>query len=379
MRDLLAELNATLAAGRSCAWCAVVATRGSTPRKPGAVMLVFPDGGQSGTLGGGCVEAEVKRRALGVLHSGVGRPEVQRFDLDDVRGWDDGLICGGQMTILVHPLLPGAADTAAGDFYRRLHALVEKGSGFTDAVVMEANGPLAVGDRYLFDANGAVLALLADQPAAEMVAAHLPPLAGRRSAVTKRGIAYLGTPARITLLLVGGGHVSQAVATLAASADFQIWVLDDREQFANQERFPSAERIIVGDIGRKLSELAPSLTPASYALVMTRGHNHDEEALSHLAGSACGYVGMIGSKRKVRLIFDDLASRGVRPDDLQRVRAPVGVAIGSQTVPEIAISIIAELIAWRNLGADSLPSGESIGHEYQRISTSTTPSERVSP
>ncbi len=245
-----------------------------------------PDGGQSGTLGGGCVEAEVKRRALGVLHSGGGLPDVQRFDLDDVRGWDDGLICGGQMTILVHPLLAEASDGAA-EYHRRLGTLVEEGRGFTEAVVMEANGPLAVGDRYLFDANGTALAWLADQPSPEVIATHLPQLTGRRTAVAKRAVAYLGTPARITLLLVGGGHVGQAVASLAATADFRIWVLDDRELFANHERFPSVERIIVGDIGRTLSELVPSLTPCTYALIMTRGHNHDEEALSHLASLTC--------------------------------------------------------------------------------------------
>jgi xanthine dehydrogenase accessory factor len=359
MRELLAELTATLTANRACVWCAVIGTRGSTPRKPGAAMLVFPDGGQSGTLGGGCVEAEVKRRALEVLHAGGGRPDVQRFDLDDLSGWDDGLICGGQMTILVHPLLPGSSARET-EFFGRLHTLTEEGSGFTEAVVMEKNGPLDVGDHYLFDANGTVLASLASQPSPESVAAHLPPMAPLRTATMRRGIAYLSTPPRITLLLVGGGHVGQAVAALAATADFRIWVHDDRELYANVDRFPSAARIIVGDIGRTLVELVPSLTPTTYALTMTRGHNHDEEALSHLARSACGYVGMIGSRRKVRLIFEDLISQGVRPEELQRVRAPVGLDIGSQTVHEIAISIVAELIACRNLGFDKLPPRESL-------------------
>jgi xanthine dehydrogenase accessory factor len=173
--------------------------------------------------------------------------------------------------------------------------------------------------------------------------------------VTRQGVAYLCSPARVTLLLVGGGHVGQAVAALAATADFRVWVHDDRELYANRQRFPAADRILVGDIGPTLSELAPSLSPATYAVVMTRGHNHDEEALAHLARSACGYVGMIGSRRKVRLIFEDLTCRGIPPEVLKRVRAPVGLDIGSQTVPEIAVSIVAELIAWRNLGAGKVP------------------------
>src|SRR5262245_36548316 len=104
MRELLAKLTRSLDQGHPCVYCAVVETRGSTPQKAGAAMLVFPDGGQAGTLGGGCVEAEVKQRALRVLADG-GRPEVLSFCLDDDYGWDDGLICGGRMTILADPLL----------------------------------------------------------------------------------------------------------------------------------------------------------------------------------------------------------------------------------------------------------------------------------
>src|SRR5437773_7752712 len=102
MRELLAELTDALDQGRDCVYCAVVDTRGSTPQKAGANMLVFPDGSQAGTLGGGCVEAEVKRRALRALSDGAG-PAVSTFLLDEISGWDDGLICGGRMTILLHP------------------------------------------------------------------------------------------------------------------------------------------------------------------------------------------------------------------------------------------------------------------------------------
>src|SRR5919197_2439833 len=127
MRELLADLTATLGGGLPCVYCAVVETRGSTPQKAGAAMLVYPDGTQAGTLGGGCVEAEVKRRALHALNDG-GRPEVLTFTLDDDYGWDDGLICGGRMTILAHPLAAGgpALDSAAY-YYRRMHALADGG------------------------------------------------------------------------------------------------------------------------------------------------------------------------------------------------------------------------------------------------------------
>jgi xanthine dehydrogenase accessory factor len=346
MRDLLAELTTALEQQRPCVYCSVVETRGSTPQKAGAAMLVFPDGSQRGTLGGGCVEAEVKQKALRVLHNGGGRPEVLTFCLDDNYGWDDGLICGGRMAILADPLTDRQQ---AADYYRRFQALVEAGRGCTEAVV------LAAGARYLFDAVGTVAARLAEGPAPDSIQSHLAPLSRRPGPATHQGVAYLPILPRVTLLIVGGGHVGQAVARLASEVDFDLWVLDDREQYASRARFPTARRLLVGDIGATLKQLVPELNASTYCLVVTRGHSHDEEALYHLAPTAAGYVGMIGSKRKIKLIYEDLLAKGICPAALARVHAPLGFDIGSQTVPEIAVSIVAELIACRNLGSTDVP------------------------
>lgn len=347
MREMLSELTEALDQGRECVYCAVIETRGSTPQKAGAAMLVFPDGSQRGTLGGGCVEAEVKRRALGVLATD-GRPEIHSFFLDDNYGWDDGLICGGRMTILADPLSDSRRQ-AAVSYYRTYRRLVEQGQGCTEAVVLKAP-PLSVGDRFLFDAGGRVVGRLAEGPASEGILGDLEPLENRPRPAVRRGVAFLPTLPRITLFVVGGGHVGQAVAKLAAEVDFDVWVLDDRDSFASAERFPAASRRLVGDIGTRLKELSGEITPSVYALIVTRGHAHDEEALYHLARSRAGYVGMIGSKRKIKLIYEDLLARDVPAEALARVHAPLGFAIGSQTVPEIAVSIVAELIACRNLG-----------------------------
>jgi xanthine dehydrogenase accessory factor len=350
MREVLAELNSALARRLSCVYCAVVETRGSTPQKAGAAMLVYPDGTQAGTLGGGCVEAEMKRRALQGLNDS-GKPEVFAFCLDDNYGWDDGLICGGRMTILVQPLASGCADLdAAAHYYHYLHTLVDLGAGYTEAVVISSALGLPVGDRYLFDATGVSFAHLSDRPEWGAIAAQLAPLATHPKPGTRQGVAYMPAQPRVTLLLVGGGHVGQAVAKLASEVGFDIWVLDDREQFVAPERFPRASRRFVGDIGTTLRDLASSLTPYTFAVILTRGHNHDEEALYHLARTACSYVGMIGSKRKIRMIFEDLVAKGVSAEALERIHAPLGYNIGSQTVPEIAVSIVAELIACRNMG-----------------------------
>lgn len=351
MRDLLSALNQTLTAGKPCVYCSVVETRGSTPQKAGAAMLVFPDGRQVGTLGGGCVEAEVKRQALATLAGdGEAKTELLTFCLDDNYGWDDGLICGGRMNILADPIV--ASRDRLHAYYQHFHRLVDAGVGCTEAVII-APDHVPIGSRYLFDVTGKLVDQLGP-PAPDVVQRGLIPLERRPKPWHQTGVAYLPILPRVTLLIVGGGHVGQAVAKLGSDVDFDIWVLDDREAYANRERFPSARRHLVGDIGQELKKLAAELNTSVYALVITRGHAHDEEALYHLATTKAGYVGMIGSKRKIKLIYEDLIARGIPQAALEKVHAPLGLHIGSQTVPEIAVSIVAELIACRNLGA-SIP------------------------
>jgi xanthine dehydrogenase accessory factor len=353
-RDVLRELSELAGRGAPCVLCTVVETRGSTPQKAGSAMLVRPDGGQAGTLGGGCVEAEVRRRALHLLAADAG-PSVATFTLDDNHGWDDGLICGGRMTVLLDPVRP--SDSAAAPYFAARRAVLERGTGHVEAVPFGPDAGTPVGGRWLFDAEGRPLAARTADPIPPHVMdqARVAPERPRPSA--QRGVAYLPTASRVRLLVVGGGHVGQAVARLAAAVDFEPWVLDDRERYASAERFPEATRRIVGPIGPELARLAAAgeFTPRTYAVILTRGHAHDEEALAHLADTPLGYVGMIGSRRKVRLIFEDLLARGVPAAALARIRAPLGLDIGSQTVPEIAVSVVAELIASRNRGSVEVP------------------------
>jgi xanthine dehydrogenase accessory factor len=356
MREILTELTAALEASQPCVFCSVIETRGSTPQKAGAAMLVFLDGSQRGTLGGGCVEAEVKQKALRVLADGGGKAEVLSFCLDDNYGWDDGLICGGRMNILAEALVTENGESAVATYYKRFRQHVEEGQGCTEAVVGTNSLGFPVGARYLFDASGRLLAQVGQGGVPDDIRAHLVPLSKRPGPSAHHGIAYLPILPRVTLLIVGGGHVGCAVAKLAAEVDFNIWVVDDRERYAGVERFPKAERRLVGEIGPILKQLADGdITPSVFCLVVTRGHAHDEEALYHLATTPAGYVGMIGSRRKIKMIYEDLIAKGVPATTLARVHAPLGFDIGSQTVPEIAVSIVAELIACRNLGATDLP------------------------
>ncbi|MCS6978118.1 MAG: XdhC family protein [Gemmatales bacterium] len=351
MREILVELMRLIENGIGCVLCVLVETRGSTPQKAGAAMLVLADGSQRGTLGGGCVEAEVKQKSLRLLDAT--RPELLVFHLDDTYGWDDGLICGGRMSILATPFPGGTVEPMLRAFYRRYRDAAQAGTGCTEAIVFQTqpHACLPIGSRFLFDGNRSLLAAWPVAEAPVSVTSAVIPLEERPRPYVRQGVAFLPLLPRIRLLIVGAGHVGQAVAHLASQADFDVWVLDDRAAYANAERFPEAQRLIVGDIGRELQRLREDgIDPMTYALIVTRGHRHDEEALYHLAESRAGYVGMIGSRRKIRLIFDDLVARGIRRESLARVYAPLGVPIGSQTVPEIAVSIVAELIAHRNLG-----------------------------
>src|SRR5438552_1712289 len=350
MRDIVRQLIEALEQDRELILCQVVETRGSTPQKAGAVMVVDPRGGQVGTLGGGCVENEVKQKALRQL--GGTAAAVHSFLLDHDYAWADGLICGGKMVILTQPLR-GPEPLA---YFRAMDQSLEASAGFTEAIVVEsepANGP-ALGRRFLFDGEGRLRTSWPAGPAPDRLVSRILPLDDRPKPRVDGGVALLPSWPRIRLVIVGAGHVGQAVASLAAQADFDVWVVDDRRQYANAERFPNAQRILVGPIEEVLASL--QVTPRTYALIVTRGHGHDQEALYHLAPTPAAYVGLIGSRRKIRLIFEGLRDLGIPAADLRRVAAPVGLEIGSQTVVEIAISIVAELIARRNLGPQGVGS-----------------------
>jgi xanthine dehydrogenase accessory factor len=348
MRELVRQLTQALEQDRPLVLCQVVETRGSTPQKAGAIMVVDPNGGQIGTLGGGCVENEVKQKSL--RHLDGMAAALHSYVLDHDYAWADGLICGGKMVIVSQPLR-GPVPLA---YFRAVELAIEQGDGFTEAVVVnpEHTAGTSLGDRFFFDGSGRPVARWTAHASCDYPIAGVLPLDDRPRLRVDRGVAYLPSLPRVRLVIVGAGHVGQAVAGLAAQADFDVWVVDDREQYANTQRFPQAHRILVGPIDEVLASM--EVTPRTYALIVTRGHGHDQEALYHLAPTPAAYVGLIGSRRKIRLIFEGLREQGISEAALNRVVAPVGLDIGSQSVVEIAISIVAELIARRNLGLAAL-------------------------
>jgi xanthine dehydrogenase accessory factor len=168
-----------------------------------------------------------------------------------------------------------------------------------------------------------------------------------------------------TLIIVGAGHIAVPLAQMGKMLSFEVIVLDDREKFANRERFPDSDQVIADDFGPALSSL--KITRATYIVIITRGHQYDEEALMEVAESPAAYIGMIGSKRRVQAVRDNLAAVGFDPAKLDRVRAPIGLEIGAETPEEIGVSIMAEIVAVRR-GGRGLPMSQIARDRELRLS-----------
>ncbi len=299
------QLLHALADGEPFALGVISGIKGSSPQKQGAKALFFADGRIVGTLGGGCLEAEIQDRARRALRTG--KPATFDLVLDHDFGWDDGLICGGKVSGLI---LPRAAESAAlwEELARRERTRTwGVRHDFSIDWADTAEGFVATATHWLYR---------------ETV---FPPCA---------------------LWIAGSGHVAQAVAPLAAQVDFAITVLDDRPTFANRQFFPEATAFRIGSWDELLKD-SLSQRP-TLGLIVTRGHQRDALVLAEWVRRPFAFLGMIGSRRKKRLIFDQFLADGLATEaELARVVCPVGVDIQSVTVPEIGVSIVAQLIQRR--------------------------------
>ena len=346
MREIYQKIPELIESDQVGAYCTVVETKGSTPQKPGSKLLILPDLRNIGTLGGGCVEAEARRQAIGLMQGGV--PRLLEFQLDSDYGWDDGLICGGNMKIFID--LPKTE--AEAEMFARLQALNNEKTPIVCAtIVTSAKHGVDVGMKMIFATTGERIGTLGDsdlEAAVETETAGV--LENNRARLFRENetAAVFLEPMqpRPTLLIAGAGHVGQALCHLASWLDFDVVIVDDRTDFASVERLPEADKIIIGDIATELRNYP--ITPLTYVVIVTRGHQHDESALHSVVESDARYIGLIGSRRKIKLIFDDLMEVGIAKERLQRVYAPIGLDINSKTVPEIAVSIASQLIQVRN-------------------------------
>jgi len=358
MREIYRKIPALIADGQISAYCTVVDTKGSTPQVSGAKMLVLQDLSIIGTIGGGVVEAEVRNQVLELMQSGTSR--MLEFQLDSAYGWDDSSICGGIMKIFVD--IVKFSETAK--LFTRLEELLDAKVPVVLATVVNDNridgnslgmklllsekdnplAPFSKGDEKFGELGEKQLENEVMLQAFEILAENEPRLVELQNNEVTIFIEPIKPPH--TLLIAGAGHVGQSVAEIGKFLDYEVVVIDDRPNFASQERFPKTDRIIVQDIAQALREF--SIDQSTYVVIVTRGHQHDEEALYSVIGSNARYIGMIGSRRKIKIIFENLIERGVSNEKLKQVYSPIGLDINSETVPEIAVSIAAQLVQVRN-------------------------------
>jgi xanthine dehydrogenase accessory factor len=300
---------------QSGALATVARARGSTPVPAGTKMLVGAEGRLIGSVGGGCVEADVITAALAA--QAQGQPTILTHHLNADLAGDLGLSCGGTVDIFVEPLV------ADERYLRVLELAAAAESGLVRTATAWPHGPVKTFEELT------------------------PPRAGALSATLTRDGHFVEerlSPAP-RLLVFGAGHVGAAIARAAAAAGFRVAIIDDRQEYADPTRFDAGIAVLVSDVDAALARYP--LTSADAVVIATRGHRNDALILDRVATSAAGYVGLLGSRRKKIVVTKGLRAAGVPAKSLQRVRVPVGLPIGAVTPEEIAVSVVAELIGWR--------------------------------
>jgi xanthine dehydrogenase accessory factor len=250
MKEIFDEIVKIMKEGNTAALATVVSAKGSTPRSSGSKMLVKEDETITGSIGGGCLEADVWQACMDVIKEQ--KPRLLEFDLTGREENASGLICGGIIEVFVDPVIP--------------------------------------------------------------------------------------TP---TVYIFGAGHIGFAVSKIAKIAGFRIVVIDDRPNYANKERFPDADEFVIDDLAKAVPGL--SINRVSYVVIACRGHEEDQEVLEQVLKTDAAYIGMIGSKKKVKTIFGNMKEKGFTQENFGRVSAPIGVPIVAETPEEIAVSIVAEM------------------------------------
>jgi xanthine dehydrogenase accessory factor len=349
MQDVYSEIVKSLAKKEKLALATLITRVGSAPRAVGAKYLIRADGSSVGSVGGGCVEAEVWQEAQKVMETGKGR--ILHFDLTSEQLAEDGLICGGNIDIFLEPL-----EEDLLNIYQEAARIKQKGGSAILATLIAADTdfPKGEGSKILIKTSGEkVGSLLRGAELEKKILTEgevlLKEKRARVSVLSSehRKMEVLLEPifSEPTVYIFGGGHISEQLAPLLKKVHFRVVVIDDREMFANRERFPEADEVIVTEFEKGFDQL--HVDDSSYIVIVTRGHLYDGYVLEQAIKTNARYIGMIGSKKKIRTLYQNLKKKGISEEALNHVHAPIGLEINSETPEEIAVSIVAELIKVR--------------------------------
>lgn len=354
MEDIVEQIVRLGERGERAALASLVWSSGSIPMSESAKMLVLADGKLLGTIGGGCLEAEVLTAGRDVLETG--RSRLIRYTMTEKQAGESGLNCGGTVRIYTELIEPESAGTVYAEVHRR-----RQGRQACALATSLSSGPPG---RLLFLPDGGRLGTLGLDALDDQVADHLDAILEKeRGRVVELdlgevqaqalgfapGVApeafiepFLPAP---NLFVFGGGHVGAQIGRLAKNVGFRVVVIDDRPMFANPERHPQADDWVVEEMDRVFDRI--EIDAQSYIVAATRGHQHDEQVVEQAIRTPARYIGMLGSERKKLLMWKQIGQRGGDRKRLEQVFAPIGLNIGADTPEEIAVSVVAELIRVR--------------------------------
>lgn len=325
-----------LAAGERVALATVVHVSGSAPRDEGASMAITQTSRIAGSVSGGCVDGAVVEEALGVIRSGA--PKLLRYGIDRDMMWDVGLSCGGTIDVFVERLAALELPPDAQRWTRCVVVRPQSEAGRRLILVEHDDGPRPWRDGSLDPAlSRAVL---------EHVAALRSTDGPHLAALDGRDVFFDVRRPRPRLVLVGAVHVAAGLCALAHRAGFEVVVIDPRERLNNRERFPLASELILGWPEDALPTLRIDADTA--IAVLAHDEKFDDPSLVFALRSPAGYIGAIGSKKTARARLERLRSQGFGDADCARVHGPIGLDIGARTPEEIAVAVLAEIIAARN-------------------------------
>ncbi len=351
MDDIIPEIVRRKERGERMALASLVWSTGSIPMSERAKMIVAEQGDVVGTIGGGCLEAEVL--SVGRMALATGENQLLRYTMTEKQAGESGLNCGGSVRIYTEVIDPDEPD----DFYGRVLAARQARRGCALATLPKQRFDSTGAGRLWLGADGSTGGSLGTPAADREVAERLPEVIARARGLvwtlapsTKLGEAvevfiepFLPEP---VLYVFGGGHVGGQICALAKNVGFRVVLIDDRPAFASPERHPQADECLVAGMAEVFADLP--IDDQSYIVAATRGHQHDEIVVEAAIKTPARYIGMLGSERKKLILWRRIAERGGNPQRLDAVFAPIGFNIGADTPAEIAVSVVAELIEqWR--------------------------------
>jgi xanthine dehydrogenase accessory factor len=354
MRDILSDLEQWRAENKSVALATVIQTWGSSPRRAGAKMAMTPDGDIAGSVSGGCVEGVVFEEGLQALKAN--RPKLLHFGVADETAWEVGLACGGSIDVFVKPLNT--------DLFTSLRAVLVEEKPAVDLIVVRGPSEL-LGREMLVREDGSLTGTLGDEFNATAMNLAKETLAAGESRrlmlnedVEVFAEVILPPP---TLLAVGGVHITIALMALAKTLGYRTVVIDPRSAFGNEQRFPNVDQLIQKWPQEAFAQIP--ITRSTAVAMLTHDPKLDDPALKIALPGPAFYVGALGSKTTQAKRRKRLLDEGLTEAQLDRLHGPIGLEIGAGTPEEIAMSIMAEIVAARN----KVESAANPQHEKIRI------------